>query len=73
VNGGISNGNDILFRVAIKPTSSIGAPQRTVDLRSGKPAEIRVGGRHDACIALRAPVVIEAVAAIVLADARRFL
>ena len=73
VNGGISNGNEILFRVAIKPTSSIGAPQRTVDLRSGEPAEIRVGGRHDACIALRAPVVIEAVAAIVLADARRLL
>jgi len=71
INGGISNGNDVVFRVAIKPTSSIGRPQRTVDLRTGEPAEIRVGGRHDACIALRAPVVIEAVTAIVLADAQR--
>ena len=73
VNGGISNGNDIVFRVAIKPTSSIGMPQRTVDLRTGQPAEIRVAGRHDACIALRAPVVIEAVTAIVLADAQRLV
>jgi len=73
VNGGISNGNDVVFRVAIKPTSSIGMPQRTVDLRTGEPTEIRVGGRHDVCIALRAPVVIEAVAAIVLADAGRLL
>ena len=71
INGGISNGNDIVFRVAIKPTSSIGLPQRTVDLRTGEPAEIRVGGRHDVCIALRAPVVIEAATAIVLADAQR--
>jgi chorismate synthase len=71
INGGISNGNDIVFRVVVKPTSSIGLPQRTVDLRTGEPTEIRVGGRHDACIALRAPVVIEAVTAIVLADAQR--
>jgi chorismate synthase len=70
INGGISNGNDIVFRVVVKPTSSIGLPQRTVDLRTGEPTEIRVGGRHDACIALRAPVVIEAVTAIVLADAQ---
>jgi chorismate synthase len=71
INGGISNGNDIVFRVVVKPTSSIGLPQRTVDLRTGEPTEIRVGGRHDACIALRVPVVIEAVTAIVLADAQR--
>jgi chorismate synthase len=70
INGGISNGNDIVFRVAIKPTSSIGMLQRTVDLRTGDPAEIRVGGRHDACIVLRAPVVLEAVTAIVVADTR---
>jgi chorismate synthase len=69
INGGISNGNEIMFRAVVKPTSSIGVSQRTVDLRTGEPREIRVGGRHDACIALRVPVVIEAVTAIVLTDA----
>jgi len=71
INGGISNGNDIVFRVVIKPTPSIGKPQRTIDLLTGEPTQIRIAGRHDACIALRAPVVIEAVTAIVLADAMR--
>jgi chorismate synthase len=69
INGGISNGNEIVFRVAVKPASSIATPQRTVDLKTGEPVEIRIGGRHDACIALRAQVVLEAVTAIVLADA----
>jgi len=71
INGGISNGNEIVFRVAVKPASSIAKPQRTVDLETGKAAEISIGGRHDACIALRVPVVIEAATAIVLADAQR--
>jgi chorismate synthase len=71
INGGISNGNDIVFRVAVKPTSSIATPQETVDLRTGESRKISVGGRHDACIALRVPVVLEAVTAIVLADAQR--
>jgi chorismate synthase len=71
INGGISSGNDIVFRVAIKPTSSIATPQQTIDLETGEARQIRVGGRHDACIALRAPVVLEAVTAIVLADALR--
>jgi len=68
VNGGITNGNPLVFRAAVKPASSLGRPQRTVDLGTGKPAEITVGGRHDACLALRAPVIVEAAAAIVLAD-----
>ncbi len=73
INGGISNGNEIVFRVAVKPASSIGKPQQTVNLKTGESAEIRISGRHDACIALRAQVVLEAVTAIVLADAGLFL
>ena len=68
INGGISNGNDIVFRVAVKPTSSISRPQRTINMRTGEMTDLVIGGRHDVCIALRIPVIIEAVAAIVLAD-----
>lgn len=68
INGGISNGNDIVFRVAARPAASIRLPQRTVDLVTGLPTEISVEGRHDSCFALRLPVVVEAMAAIVLAD-----
>jgi chorismate synthase len=57
-----------VFRVAVKPTSSIRAPQRTLDLQTNQPTVLSMGGRHDACIALRAPVVVEAVTAAVLAD-----
>lgn len=68
INGGISNGNEVLFRVAVKPTSSISRSQSTIDLSTGKMTDLKIEGRHDVCIALRVPVVVEAAAAIVLAD-----
>jgi chorismate synthase len=68
ITGGISNGNELVFRVAVKPTSSIGIKQQTYSIETGKVEELEVKGRHDACIALRVPVVIEAITAIALAD-----
>lgn len=68
LNGGLTNGNDVVFRVAVRPTSSIAKPQDTIDLRSGRKTTIEVKGRHDACIAVRVPVILEAAAAIAFAD-----
>lgn len=68
INGGITNGNELFFRVAVKPPSSIAKKQSTINLHTGEPVNICVEGRHDVCIALRMPVIIEAVVAIVLAD-----
>ena len=68
INGGISNGNDIIFRIAVKPTSSISRSQRTINMRTGEMTDLVIEGRHDACIALRIPVVLEAATSIVLAD-----
>lgn len=68
INGGISSGNEIIFRVAVKPTSSTHQTQRTINLNSGLLEDLSIEGRHDTCIALRVPVVVEAAAAIVMAD-----
>jgi len=68
INGGITNGNEILFRIVVKPTSSTGVDQMTFNFKEGKMATLKVKGRHDTCIALRMPVIVEAATAIALAD-----
>ncbi len=68
IQGGISNGMPIVFRVAMKPTASIAIRQQTVSLSGMEPAEIEIHGRHDPCIAIRAVPVAEAAAALVLLD-----
>lgn len=67
VQGGISNGEEIVFRVAFKPTATILQPQATVDL-GGQPAELMGRGRHDPCVVPRAVPIVEAMAALVLVD-----
>ena len=69
INGGISNGNDIVIDIAFKPTSSIGKTQKTINMKTNQMDDLSVSGRHDACVALRAPVIVESAVAIVLADA----
>jgi chorismate synthase len=68
INGGITNGNELFFRVAVRPTASIAQNQLTIDLNTGQRGEVVAGGRHDACFALRVPVIVEAACAVVLAD-----
>ena len=65
--GGISNGENILFQVAFKPTATIGKPQQTVD-RHGNEVTLEASGRHDPCVLVRAPAIVEAMAALVLTD-----
>ncbi|MEO9020530.1 MAG: chorismate synthase [Ginsengibacter sp.] len=66
--GGITNGNELVFRIVVKPTSSTPKVQQTLNVESGNVEPFSVKGRHDLCIALRVPVVLESVTAIVLAD-----
>lgn len=67
IQGGITNGNDIVFRLAFKPIPSIAKPQQTVN-RAGEPCEIAIEGRHDVCALPRALVLVEALAAMVTLD-----
>ncbi len=69
INGGITNGNELVFRIAVKPTSSTPKEQHTWNKTTQSVEQFTVKGRHDLCIALRVPVVAEAAAAIALADA----
>lgn len=66
--GGIANGNELVFRLAVKPTSSTPKEQRSLNWDTGQVEDFSIKGRHDLCVALRAPVIVEAVTAIVLAD-----
>lgn len=68
ISGGITNGNDIVFRIAVKPASSTPKEQRSFNLQSGEVESFSIKGRHDLCIALRVPPVLEAVTACVLTD-----
>ena len=68
VQGGISNGEPIIFRVAFKPPATIGLAQKTADF-SGQPVILEAKGRHDPCVVPRAVPIVEAMAALVLADA----
>jgi len=66
--GGLTNGNELVFRIAIKPTSSTPKEQQTLNIETGNVEPFSVKGRHDLCIALRVPVILEAVTAIALVD-----
>jgi chorismate synthase len=68
INGGVTNGNEVVFRTVVKPTSSTGTEQATFNFKEGKMTTLKVKGRHDTCIALRMPVIVEAATAIAMAD-----
>ena len=68
VVGGITNGNELVFRLAIKPTSSTPKEQNSLNWDTQQMEDFSIKGRHDLCVALRAPVIVEAVTAIVLID-----
>jgi chorismate synthase len=66
--GGITNGNDLYFKIAVKPTSSTPLIQNSLNWETGQTEDFSIKGRHDLCIALRVPVVVEAIAAVALLD-----
>jgi len=68
INGGITNGNDLVFRVAVKPASSTPKSQNSWNQTTQRLETFSVKGRHDLCIPLRVPIIVEAMTAIVLAD-----
>ena len=68
INGGITNGNPVVYRIAVKPTSSISKKQNSFNFVTEQIESFSVKGRHDACIALRCPVIVEAITAIVFAN-----
>lgn len=68
VVGGITNGNELVFRIAVKPTASTPKEQESLHWETGEVQKFSVKGRHDLCVALRAPVIVEATTAIVLTD-----
>lgn len=68
INGGISNGMPLLFQCVFKPTASIGIAQQTLDFESQEMTELRIDGRHDPCVALRAVPIVKAVTALVILD-----
>ena len=65
--GGISSGQDIVLRMALKPTSSLMSPGQSID-RFGNPVEVVTKGRHDPCVGIRATPIVEAMVALVLMD-----
>jgi chorismate synthase len=66
--GGLTNGNELVFRIAVKPTSSTPKEQTTLNWETEKLQTVSVKGRHDLCIALRVPVILEAIAAVAITD-----
>ncbi|MBN2858219.1 MAG: chorismate synthase [Candidatus Delongbacteria bacterium] len=68
LTGGLTNGNKLMFRVVMRPPSSISKKQDSINLKTGKTEPLVIKGRHDVCPALRSPVIIEASAAIAICD-----